>query len=254
MRAAARRKCSRPSAPPAIRAPGVSAGRSAQPPWRASCASTTRPAASKRPRWPVMWPHLPTRRRRAPSGPRPLGLNKCHKTAKTKGCPAGDGRRPRREGRVSRPVRRRGAGRRAKTAESRSKRPRRRRPLPRERASRARRKPGRRGHVHRRKLPPRSGHRSRRLRQYRRPASRNPPMGRLRRYPARTRKSHPPRGPTTSPIDAIFSVRAFPRQLRPSHPCRGAPRQLPARKMLRLRRPPPPARFPRDARRRPRRA
>jgi hypothetical protein len=247
MRAGTRRKCSPLSAPPAIRVPAVSAGRWARLPWPASCASTTRPAASKRPRWPVIWPHLPTSRRRAHSDPPPHGRNKHHKTVKTKGRPAGGGRRPRTGGRVSPPVQRHGAGGRAKTAGSRNIPPPRRRPLRPARDSHALRKPGRHGRVHRPKLP-RSARRVRRLRQFRRPASRRRPTSRRLRYPARSRIALPPRGPTTSPIDAIFSLRAFPRRPPPRPPCRGAPRRLRARKMLRPPQPPPPARFPRDAR------
>jgi hypothetical protein len=254
MRAATRPNCSRPPAPPAIRAPVAWAGRSARLRWRISCASTTRPAASKRPCWPAMWPHLPMSGRQAHRPHRLRGVNKRHTTVKTKGCRAGGGRRPRRAGPVSQPARRRGAGRPAKMAGSRSKRPPRRRPLRSARATRALRKSGRGGRVHRRKLPRHGGRRPRRLRPHRRAASRSRPMGRLRRYPVPSRRALPPRGPTTSPIEAIFSARVFPRLPPPWHPCRDAPRQLRARKMLRLRRQLPLARFPRDARSRPRRA
>jgi hypothetical protein len=237
MKAAARRKCSGPSARPAMRARAVSAGRSARLNCQTICASTIRPAGSKRPPWPAMWPRSPASR-----GPR-----KRHR-------PGGD-RPPKRGGLPpSRPSRRRGAGRPPTNPGSRSIR------LFRRRAAHGRRgspKPARRAHAHLPKPPRSTDRRPRRFLRRRLPRkteSRMRPTARHRRYLVPSRRVRHRRGPTTSPIDPIFWFRAFPRRLRSRHRGCEALRRLPVRKILPPRRQPPPARFARDARGRPRRA
>jgi hypothetical protein len=239
MKAAARRKCSGRSARPAMPARAASAARSARPNCRTICASTIRPAGSKRPPWPAMW-------RRSPASREP---HRRHRP--------GGGRPPKREGRLSRPPRpsrRRGGGRPRTNPGSRSIR------LFQHRAAHGRRecpKRVRHAHAHRPK-PPRSTDRwPRRLLRRRLPRktqSRMRPTGRRRRYLVPSRRVRHRRGPTTSPIDPIFWFRAFPRRLRSRHRGCEALRRLPVRKILPPRRSPPPARFARDARGRPRRA
>ena len=217
MKAAARRKCSGPSARPAMRARAVSAARSARPNCRTTCASTIRPAGNKRPPWPAMWPPSPASRE----------PHRRHR-------PGGD-RLPKREGLLpspSRPVPRRGGGRPRTNPGSRSIR------LFRRRAAHGRRgspKPARRAHAHRPKPPRSTDRRPRRLLRRRLPRktqSRMRPTARRRRYLVPSRRVHHRRGPTTSPTDPIFWFRAFPCRLRSRRRGCEALRRLPVRKIL----------------------